>query len=371
MTYRMGSGTILGGALLTGLLLVTPPVKAENKSQSPGIEKAIALDKQALGEAEENGRIKPREEQALQKLLHVLEAEEREHKRRHHQEGTFGSGFERANEPPQSGSTSTAPPGENGQAPESREQALEKLIQMLEQDIEHHHRHHHHEEGSFGAGYQQPGETSPVSTGSDAGSDPGSDSSDGSSGSNGSGGSGSGGSASSSPMGTTSGTTGKSPSASSSSQGQQAHHGRPGAFLRGLRHAEHELRVHHEERRLQRLERTFARGLIAHERAEEHKSNSSSHSTSSGTNTASSKPTANTQTSSNQGSASKPAERHDHEWHSKTHDAPRVAGFHHAQGNKGASPAAHSHTGGLVGQHPGSHGNHNNPGRKPLPAHHK
>ncbi len=105
MTYRrVRSRALWGGALLMALLLAPPaPARAEpeTKADAQGLDKAIGHVKQAIGEAEENGKIAAPVEKALEHLLQALEQERASWTppTRSHDEGTFSAGFEQASDP--------------------------------------------------------------------------------------------------------------------------------------------------------------------------------------------------------------------------------------------------------------------------------
>jgi len=319
MTYRrLRSRALWGGALLTGLLLAAAtPASAEEKTKADaqGLDMAVGRVKQAIGEAEANGKIAPPLEQALKKLLQALDEEEREHR--------------------------------------------------------HHHRHHHNE-GTFGAGFEQAGDPSTASDGSTDNSDPVGDSSGGSTGSGASPGltrSPMARGAGNSPYSTTSSAQSKgNHSQNKQSQRQDPHRGGHSPFAQGLTHAERESRDRREDRRERQLEHAFTRGLTALRSAEEHSDGMEArlalsatgpmgNKASNGSKTASATP----RTGPNQtvGTSPKTAERHERAWgaddekHPNPAETPRkIAGVHPPDGGKGGSAAAHGRTGGLVCQHP-------------------
>ena len=74
MTFQhLGSRALFAGAFLTGWLLAAP-VQAEptTKADSQGLEQAVSRVKQALGEAEENGKVTPPVEHAVYELLQTF-----------------------------------------------------------------------------------------------------------------------------------------------------------------------------------------------------------------------------------------------------------------------------------------------------------
>ncbi len=358
---RLRSRAYWGGVFLTGFLLAAPaPAEAEIKANAQGIDKAIDRARQALGEAEENGKSAPRVEQAVDKLLRVLGEEEREHRNhRHHQdEGTFAAGFNQAGDPsienagPKGNSASAPGAGEeNGKSAPRLEQELKKLLQLLEEEERQHrhHRHHHQDEGSFAAGFEQGGDSS---TGSD-----------GSTGSSDSGDSSGGGTGSGSPMAGGAGSSPSSTPSNTQSKGKQSQHGGQGAFARGLKHAEHEWRARREERRERHLEHAFARGLAALRTAEEHANAADAKSAySEKSSTASKTANATPRTGSTQTVGTSPkTERPEHEFGTNDQKSSRPAeaarksaSVHPTNNSKEGSAAARGHTGGLAGQHFGS-----------------
>jgi hypothetical protein len=357
---RLRSRAYWGGVFLTGFLLAAPaPAEAEIKANAQGFDKAIDRARQALGEAEENGKSAPRVEQAVDKLLRALEEEEREHRHhRHHQEeGTFGAGFKQAGDPSiesagPRGSSESAPGAgeENGRSAPRLEQELKKLLQLLEEEErQHRHHRHHQDEGSFAAGFEQGGDSS---TGSD-----------GSTGSSDSGDSSGGGTGSGSPMAGGAGSSPSSTPSSAQSKGQQSQHGGQGAFARGLKHAEREERARREERRERRLEHAFARGLAALRTAEEHANATeakSAHGEKSSTASKTAGATPRTGSTQTVGTSPK-TERHEHQFGTNDQKpsrpaeaARKSAGVHPTNGGKEGSAAGRGHTGGLAGQHFGS-----------------
>jgi hypothetical protein len=271
-----------GCALLAGFFLAAPPTaraQAEQKADAHGLDRSLDRIKKAVDEAEEKGKIEPRVAQAL-----------------------------------------------------------DKLIQTLEEEEQHPHHRHHSDEGTFASGYEPFGEPSIASTGSAGGSDPSGDFSGGSSDS------GSGSDLGSGPMGGSAGSglnatpaTGNN-SSNKQSQEQQDHHHRHNHFAEGLRHAEREWREWRREERLEhRLEHAFARGLRA---AEEHAEAKAAHAGkgSTGSNTANAKLSG---PGHSVGTKLTAAERHEHPWNSED---PKTEGTR----KTGAS----SRPGGLTGQHP-------------------
>ncbi len=311
---RLGSRAFWGGALLTGLLLaVAAPAEEKTKADSQVLDKAIGWAKQAIGEAEENGKIAAPVRKALNELLQALDAEEREHR--------------------------------------------------------HHHRHHHNE-ATFGAGFELSGAPSTASDGSTGDSDPASDSSAGSTSSGASPGltgSQMAGGAGNSPNPTnTSAQSQGNHSQYKQSQGQEPHRHGHSAFAQGLSHAEREWRERRDARRERRLEHAFARGLAALRAVEEHSDPKDGRlalsaggpkgsKASNGSKTASAAPKIGP--GQTVGTSLKTAERHERAWgaddqkYPKPAEAPRkTASVHPADEGKG-DPAAHGRTGVLVGQH--------------------
>jgi hypothetical protein len=298
---QLGIRAFWSGALLTGLLLAVPTparaepqTKPETKSDSSGFDKAVTRVKQAIDEAEENGRMSRPEEQAVKELLHALGEEEREHR-----------------------------------------------------------HHHRHEAGSFGAGFEQAGDPATTSEGSTGNSDSAGDSlgnSAGSGASNSQTGSPSAGTSTTSPP--SSAPAKGTHSQNKQTQGQQGHHGRHSPFAEGLIHAHHEWR---EERRERRLEHAFARGLAALRSAEEHlEATEAKQAASTKGQTAST--TASTRPGQNVGADPKTGERHERAWaaahqnNSKLSESLNLAAVHPAGGKLG-STGSHGGTGVVAGQH--------------------
>lgn len=299
MTYpRPRSLALWGCALLTGFLLAAPPparAQAEHKTDTPDLDRSIGRVKQAVEAAEEKGKIDPPLAHALNKLIEALEEEKQTHHHRHHDEGTFASGYEQPGELPVATTNST---------------------------------------GNFDPAAGDAGDTADGGTDSGLGSGL-------------SGGSMGGGAGSGSPA--TSG-TGQN-SSNKQSSGQHGHHHRHSAFAEGLRHAEHEWREwRREERWEHRMEHAFARGLRALRRSEEHAEHAEAKAAhagkgSTGGNTAKAPRTG---PGHSVGTKVTAAERHEHPWKpedSKPAEGTRKMAANHPTGASG-------HPGGLTGQHP-------------------